>query len=168
MTKLSSKNTQTNIDAWIASSLFKFFRYAAQIKQLLAMTACMSILLFFSAPILHAQTREVYVFNAAEQQTEFNDVLKNLRCLVCQNQDLHDSQTQFAEGLRQQIHQWILEGKSQKEIVNILTSQYGDTISFQPPLKSNTYILWIVPFALFFLFIFFMIVTIYRRRTPPL
>ena len=114
--------------------------------------------LFTLIPLsIHAQTQELYAFETPEKQVEFDTLLKDLRCLVCQGQDLHDSQTPFAENLREQIQEWIKEGKSQQEILDILTSRYGQSISFDPQLQTSTYILWIAPFGLLALFIIFFI-----------
>lgn len=135
------------------------------IKKLMRTITLFLLFFSFSVSFVHAETHDLYAFTQPQKEAEFNDILKDLRCLVCQNQDLHDSQTPFAEGLRQQIHQWVLEGKSEKEILNILTNQYGDDISFQPPLKSNTYVLWLAPFVLFILLIAFLFITL-RRRKP--
>lgn len=129
-----------------------------------------SLILTTSSP-LFAQTNhnplttdERYTFTTTAQQTEFNHLLKNLRCLVCQNQDLSDSHAQFSEDLREQIHQWISEGKSQQEIVEILTTEYGDFILFEPPVKNTTYLLWYAPFAIFLFAIAVLLAIIYLRK----
>ena len=120
-------------------------------------------LLFFSS-LTYAQSQDIYAFKEPAKQTEFDTLLKDLRCLVCQGQDLHDSQTQFAETLREQIHQWIVEGKSQKEILDILIDRYGESISFEPSLQKSTLILWVAPFALFLIVIITLLVTIAKRK----
>lgn len=122
-----------------------------------------SFFLIFFSLLGHAETQDLYAFHSPQKEAEFNDLLKDLRCLVCQNQDLHDSQTPFAEGLRQQIRQWVIEGKSQKEIMTQLTSQYGEDIAFQPPLKTNTALLWIAPFVFFFFCILFLFIYLYKH-----
>ncbi len=114
----------------------------------------------------HAESHDVYAFTDPAKQTEFNTLLKDLRCLVCQGQDLHDSQTQFAETLRQEIHQWVLEGKSEEDILNILVERYDESISYKPSFQKSTYILWIAPFVLFFLVILSLFITIAKRKKP--
>lgn len=104
-----------------------------------------------------------YAFKSPEQEVKFTALLKDIRCLVCQNQDLNDSNSTFSENLREQIHQWILEGKSQEEIVHILTGRYGDFILFNPPVQKNTYILWIGPFFLFIFAISGLVFLVLRR-----
>lgn len=122
---------------------------------------CLFLLLF--SRLASAESHDVYAFKTIKQQAEFNTIVKDLRCLVCQNQDLNDSHAEFAENLRKKIHQWVLEGKSQKEILQILTSQYGDFILFSPPIKKTTYILWAAPFFIFAIAIMFLLITIYSR-----
>lgn len=126
-------------------------------------------LLFTSQIILAAPVQQeklahdVYTFTTPQQEIIFNDTLKNLRCLVCQNQDLDDSQAQFAQDLRQDIYQQILHGKSQKAILTSLTSDYGDFILFHPPVKKVTYILWYAPFVLLILGIFFLLLKMHKK-----
>lgn len=119
---------------------------------------------FFVSSLSYAQPQDIYAFKEPTKQTEFDTLLKDLRCLVCQGQDLHDSQTQFAETLRAQIHQWVLEGKSEQEILDILIDRYGESISFEPSLQKNTYVLWIAPFALFLSVVIILLVTIAKRK----
>src|ERR1044072_5090375 len=73
---------------------------------------------------------------------------KELRCLVCQNETLADSQAQLAEDLRREIREQIKAGKSDQEIVAYATQRYGDFILYNPPVKATTYLLWFGPFLL--------------------
>jgi len=105
---------------------------------------------FFLATFkMHAETQEMYTFSTPEQEADFNEVVQDLRCLVCQNQNLAESQAAFALDLKKEIQQWVLEGKTQKEIKDLLVSRYGDFILFNPPVKRSTYLLWAAPFILF-------------------
>lgn len=118
----------------------------------------------FAAPQAHEKmAQDVYSFKTPEQEIIFNNTLKNLRCLVCQNQDLDDSQAQFAKDLRQNIYHQILQGKSQQTILTSLTSDYGDYILFEPPVKKATYILWYAPFALLILGILLLLLKIRQK-----
>jgi cytochrome c-type biogenesis protein CcmH len=71
-----------------------------------------------------------------------------LRCLVCQNQTLADSNAPLAEDLRREIRLQLHEGKSDKEVVDYLVSRYGDFVLYKPPFKSSTALLWLGPFVL--------------------
>ena len=73
---------------------------------------------------------------------------QELRCLVCQNETLADSQAGLAEDLRNQIREQMKAGKSDKEIVAFLTARYGEFILYRPRVSPVTYLLWFGPFAL--------------------
>jgi cytochrome c-type biogenesis protein CcmH len=76
------------------------------------------------------------------------NLTKQLRCLVCQNETLADSQAQLAEDLRREIREQIKAGKSDQEILAYATQRYGDFILYNPPVKATTYLLWFGPFLL--------------------
>jgi cytochrome c-type biogenesis protein CcmH len=71
-----------------------------------------------------------------------------LRCLVCQNQTLADSNATLAEDLRREVRDLALAGRSDDEIRAYLVARYGDFVLYDPPLKRTTWLLWIGPFAL--------------------
>lgn len=73
---------------------------------------------------------------------------QQLRCLVCQNETLADSQADLAADLRRQIREQMKAGKSDKEIIAFLTDRYGDFVLYRPPVKPVTYLLWFGPFIL--------------------
>ncbi|MCP9468368.1 MAG: cytochrome c-type biogenesis protein CcmH [Nitrospira sp.] len=71
-----------------------------------------------------------------------------LRCLVCQNQTLADSNAPLAEDLRREVREMIVKDMSDREIVDFLVSRYGDFVLYRPPLKTTTVLLWAGPFVL--------------------
>ncbi|MCP9450019.1 MAG: cytochrome c-type biogenesis protein CcmH [Nitrospira sp.] len=71
-----------------------------------------------------------------------------LRCLVCQNQTLADSNAPLAEDLRREVREMIVRDMSDREIVDFLVSRYGDFVLYRPPLKTTTVLLWAGPFVL--------------------
>ena len=73
---------------------------------------------------------------------------EQLRCLVCQNETLADSQAMLAIDLKQQIREQMKAGKTDKEILAYLTQRYGDFVLYRPPVKRSTYLLWFGPFLL--------------------
>ena len=101
-----------------------------------------------------AMANTLYPLNSAKQEAQFSHVLKELRCLVCQNQDLADSNAALAKDLRDQVYNLVKEGQSDSEIVHYLTSHYGDFILFNPPIKSLTALLWFGPALFLFLGLF--------------
>ncbi len=93
-----------------------------------------------------AHANGIYPLDSAKKEAQFNHLLKDLRCLVCQNQDLADSNAELAKDLRQQVYQLVRDGKTDTEIRDYLTSRYGDFILFNPPVKAVTLLLWFGPF----------------------
>jgi len=78
-----------------------------------------------------------------------NKILKNLRCLVCQGQTISESNSDFAQIIREVVNDKIQEGLTEKEIYEFLSEKYGDWILFNPPFKKNNYLLWLLPYVLF-------------------
>lgn len=95
-----------------------------------------------------------YPLETPQQEAQFNHLLKELRCLVCQNQDLADSNAGLAKDLRAQVYSLVKDGKSDSEITAYLTNRYGDFILFKPPIKQITYLLWFGPFIFLLLGIY--------------
>ena len=86
-----------------------------------------------------------------KQELRARDISKNVRCLVCQNQSIDESSAPLARDLRMIVRNKITEGFTDKEIYKFLTDRYGDFILLNPPFKSSTMMLWMLPFALFFI-----------------
>jgi len=81
-------------------------------------------------------------------EKRLNNLSKELRCLVCQNETLADSQADLAEDLRREIREQMRAGKSDQEIINFLTQRYGQFILYRPRVTPTTYLLWFGPFVL--------------------
>jgi cytochrome c-type biogenesis protein CcmH len=77
------------------------------------------------------------------------NLAEDLRCLVCQNESLAGSHAELAEDLRKEIRAQMKAGKNDKEVIDYLTTRYGDFVLYRPPFKPVTYLLWLGP--LFFL-----------------
>ena len=78
-----------------------------------------------------------------------DQILKNLRCLVCQGQTISDSNSDFANTIKSVVNDKVNEGMNEKQIYNFLSQKYGDWILYNPPLKGNSYLLWILPYVFF-------------------
>ncbi len=76
---------------------------------------------------------------------------EELRCLVCQNQNIADSNAELAQDLRREIRGMIKDGKSDKEIIDFMVTRYGDFVLYRPPVQGNTLLLWGGPIALLIL-----------------
>src|SRR6266540_4553149 len=99
-----------------------------------------------------------------ELEKRLTTLAKELRCLVCQNETLADSQADLAEDLRRQIREQMKAGKSDQEIISFLTQRYGDFVLYKPPVKSTTYLLWFGPFVLLLMGIAVLYRYLKRRR----
>jgi cytochrome c-type biogenesis protein CcmH len=91
-----------------------------------------------------------------------------LRCLVCQNQTLADSNAPLAEDLRREIRLQLHAGKSDQEVIDYLVSRYGDFVLYKPPFKSSTALLWIGPFVLMLAGLAGLLLMLRRRQKPNL
>jgi cytochrome c-type biogenesis protein CcmH len=80
-----------------------------------------------------------------------NEILKNIRCLICQGQSVYDSESDFALSIKLVVNQKIDDGVSEEQIYEFLREKYGDWIIYDPELNKNTYILWLLPLLLFLL-----------------
>ncbi len=98
-----------------------------------------------------ANAEDIYPFNSAPQENQFQTILHDLRCVVCQNQNLADSNANIAQGLRGEVYRLIKEGKSNDDIIAYMVARYGDYILFKPPFKKVTYFLWFAPCLLILL-----------------
>lgn len=87
-------------------------------------------------------------FKDRAQEVRFQHLTRQLRCLVCQNQDLADSEADLAKDLRHQVFQMMQDGKSDDQIKQYLVSRYNDFVLYDPPLQPGTWLLWFAPFAL--------------------
>ena len=89
-----------------------------------------------------------------KQELRARNISKNIRCMVCQNQSIDESNAPLAKDLRLLIRSKIKDGKNDKEIYNFLTDRYGDFILLKPPIKLSTLALWFLPFIFFVIGIF--------------
>lgn len=86
-----------------------------------------------------------------------------LRCLVCQNQTLADSNAPLAEDLRREVRDMIVKDMSDKDIIEFLVARYGDFVLYRPPLKPTTTLLWVGPFVLLAIGATVLVITLRRR-----
>lgn len=103
---------------------------------------------FFINPATYA-TFEVKKFQNVQQEQRYKKLIDELRCLVCQNQNLADSNAQLAQDLRKQVFKMINAGQSDEEILNFMVTRYGDFVLYRPPFNASTFLLWVGPFVIF-------------------
>lgn len=84
----------------------------------------------------------------AQQEVRYRRLTEELRCLVCQNQTIADSEAPLAIDLREQVKKQLVAGRSDDEIKRYMTDRYGDFVLYKPPFKLSTALLWLTPFGL--------------------
>lgn len=99
----------------------------------------------FAAPVL-AQTKDVNEIRA-------RDIGHQLRCVVCQNESIEESNAELAVDMREIVRDRIAAGDSDFEVVEYMRARYGDYVLLKPPVQSNTYVLWFMPVALVIAFL---------------
>ena len=80
-----------------------------------------------------------------ELQARYDNLINELRCLVCQNQSIADSNAGLASDLRREVHSMLLAGKTDAEILKFMTDRYGDFVLYRPPFVRRTLLLWLAP-----------------------
>lgn len=90
-----------------------------------------------------------------------------LRCLVCQNESLASSRAPLAEDLRREVRERIAAGDSNPQIISYLTDRYGDFVTYRPPFKTRTLLLWLLPPALLIAGLILLLRRIRRRSVTP-
>src|SRR5690606_32413295 len=101
-----------------------------------------------SQPAREAPAPAASLLPTQAERERFHALAEELRCLVCQNQTLADSDAALAADLRREVEELMLAGRSDDEIKAHLVQRYGDFVLYRPPLQQNTWLLWVGPFAL--------------------
>ena len=96
------------------------------------------------------------ILSNKKHEIRAREISKNIRCLVCQNQSIDDSNAPLAKDLRIIIRNKIKNGKKDEEIYKFLTDRYGDFILLKPPFKLDTIALWLLPFIFFVIGIYIL------------
>lgn len=104
---------------------------------------------------------DVYQFRTPAEEQRFQALVGELRCPKCQNQNLAGSDAPIAKDLKDRTYQLMQDGKSDNEIRQYMIERYGDFISYKPPVRGSTYLLWFGPFVLL---VTVLAVVVWRRR----
>ena len=107
---------------------------------------------------------EIVQFDTPEQEERYKDLIAELRCLVCQNQNLADSDAELAVDMRRKAYELVKQDKTKTEIANFMVERYGEFVLYRPPFNRNTALLWIGPFIILLAGVGLLIRTILRRR----
>lgn len=120
-------------------------------------------LLVLLNPSIYAAV-EVKTFATPQQELRYKNLIEELRCLVCQNQNLAGSDAGLAQDLRKQVYKMISAGNSDKEILDFMVTRYGDFVLYRPPFKATTFLLWVGPFIIFAIGLLVLIRFIRQRK----
>lgn len=96
---------------------------------------------------------ELYEFDSPQQEAQYRGLIEELRCPKCQNQNLAASDAPIAQDLKQKTYEMVKDGRTDTEIRNYMFERYGDFISYKPPVRPSTWILWFFPPLLLILLI---------------
>lgn len=99
------------------------------------------------------------------QEARYRAMINELRCLVCMNQTIADSNAELAQDLRGQVHDRIEAGESDDQIRDYVTQRYGDFVLYKPPLNAVTFVLWLGPFLLVLIT---AVLVFFRLRRKPI
>jgi len=124
-------------------------------------TICLA--LFISSSFLVQARVEVQQFVDAQTEADYKQLINELRCLVCQNQNLADSNAELAQDMRKKVAEQLNKGSSKDEIVTYMVERYGDFVMYRPPFKSSTLLLWLGPLV-FFLIAAVVVISFMRNQ----
>ena len=115
-----------------------------------------------------AVTFEPLEFRSEDERELYRDLIAELRCLVCQNQNLAESDAELAQDLRGEVYRMINEGVGEDQIVDFMVQRYGDFVLYRPPLNPATVLLWAGPFVLAVGGVLALLFHLRRRNRVPL
>ena len=114
------------------------------------------ILLLLSFNVF-ASSVEIYTFDNVEQEKTYHSLIEDLRCLVCQNQNIAESNAELAKDMRRKTHEMVVQGQSEKEISAFMVARYGDFVLYRPPFEPMTWLLWFGPIIVFSVGLIFVV-----------
>jgi len=91
---------------------------------------------------------ETYEFDSAEMEADYKQLVEELRCLVCQNQNLAGSDADLARDLRHETYEMLQQGKTKQQVIDFMVARYGEFVLYRPKFETSTYLLWLGPFLL--------------------
>ena len=118
-----------------------------KVNKVLLIIVSFCFIQFFSSTCYSVEPDEI--LQNQKQELRARNISKNIRCMVCQNQSIDESNAPLAKDLRILIRNKIKDGKNDAEIYKFLTDRYGDFILLKPPLRSSTFALWFFPIIFF-------------------
>jgi len=129
--------------------------------------ASIFLCMIFTMAGMAAVASDPIEFESEEQAQRFAALTEELRCLVCQNQNLADSDAPLAADLRHEIFEMMAAGRSDEEIKAFLVARYGDFVLYRPPVQGNTLALWLAPLVLLLVGGIVVFLAVRRRTRLP-
>ena len=128
---------------------------------------CLLCFLLFTPPLQAAI--ESYEFETTQMEADYYRLVSELRCLVCQNQNLAGSNADLAKDLRRQTYELLTQGNTPDQVVQYMIDRYGDFVLYRPRLKRDTLLLWFGPFVMLVLVLWLVIRAMRKKQNlvPP-
>lgn len=111
-------------------------------------------------------TVDTYEFQTQEQEARYKKLINEIRCTVCQNQNIADSNAELAQDFKRKTYEMVMAGKGEEEILDFMASRYGDFVLYSPRVKGETLLLWAGPFIILALGVFILARVLRQRRKP--
>jgi len=130
-----------------------------------------AVLAAASAPVYAQASRSIDDYGQLKVpalQARFEHITAQLRCLVCQNESIADSNVELASDLRRQVREMLLAGQSDDAIFKFMTDRYGEFVRFSPPLEAKTLFIWGAPFVMLLLGVLIVYRVVRQRSRMPL
>ena len=123
------------------------------------------VLLFSLLLSISAQAAiDAYKFDDPKKEKIYHELTDELRCLVCQNQNIAGSNAELAVDMRRKTYEMVSAGQSKQQVADYMADRYGDFVLYKPPFKASTAVLWIGPFIILAVSIWLMLRVIRNRR----
>ena len=122
------------------------------------------LVLLIAAAMPATAAVEIHDFDSPAEEARYKRLVAELRCTVCQNQNLADSNAELARDLRNKVYTMIRDGKTDEDIYAFMVQRYGNYILYRPPLKTSTALLWIGPFLIMGVGVAVLLNVVRRRR----
>jgi cytochrome c-type biogenesis protein CcmH len=123
------------------------------------------VLLFSLLLSISAQAAiDAYKFDDPKKEKIYHELTDELRCLVCQNQNIAGSNAELAVDMRRKTYEMVSAGQSKQQVADYMADRYGDFVLYKPPFKASTAVLWVGPFIILAVSIWLMLRVIRNRR----
>jgi cytochrome c-type biogenesis protein CcmH len=129
------------------------------------------LIIILSPYLVYAVDKNPLTFANPDQESRYQNLTTELRCVVCQNQSVADSNAELAQDVRDLVRNRIIAGQSDEQITDFLVERYGDFVLYNPPVKTKTYLLWLGPALLLLIGLiglgYFIRRHVQNTATPP-